>query len=389
MNNEGNSTKIDNEIIDDTDNDNENLAITAFTNFFNICTAIIWLIMTALIVPFGVIMIRYILLEPIRWVSYKWFNYLEHRVCHLVNDHWVATASYAGLNVIEYGDDLSKIQDERALFLPNHLGLIDHFILMTAFYQKSKLAGRYIWVIFNIWKWTPLGFMWMAHGNFFINGGAKRRERVLNDFRKHLNSLYWTNDLGYIVMYPEGSRFYLIKESGAKFSLQNNLKHLKHCAYPRIGAAKAILDVVGPKNIKENEKDKKGFIKKPLKYIVDCTLGYHKGEVPDLRDVLLQEWPNNNSTVGIHYKIYEVTSEMCDEKYLQEFLYKCYVEKDKLLEYYYKYDAFPNSKPRLVHFPWTRMIFVESFWLTFFFASIYLIVKPTIIFLYQTVISLF
>ena len=44
----------------------------------------------------------------------------------------------------------------------------DHFALMTAFHDKGDgpraLAGRYMWVIFNIWQWTPMGAMWAAHG---------------------------------------------------------------------------------------------------------------------------------------------------------------------------------------------------------------------------------
>lgn len=46
--------------------------------------------------------------------------------------------------------------------------------------------------------------MWLAHGNFFINGGASKRERMLCDFKNHLLKRYWKNDYGWVVMYPEG-----------------------------------------------------------------------------------------------------------------------------------------------------------------------------------------
>lgn len=42
-----------------------------------------------------------------------------------------------------------------------------------------------------------------------------------------------------------GSRLYLIKEKSAKFAAANKLPPLRHCALPRTGAAKAILDVAG------------------------------------------------------------------------------------------------------------------------------------------------
>lgn len=44
--------------------------------------------------------------------------------------------------VVEYGDDISEYADKRCLCLVNHLGLIDHFCLMTAFHDKQLLAGK-------------------------------------------------------------------------------------------------------------------------------------------------------------------------------------------------------------------------------------------------------
>lgn len=66
---------------------------------------------------------------------------------------------------------------------------------------------QYLWVIFNIWKMTPLGAMWLTHGNYFINGGASKRERLLKQFREHLKDNYWKFDHRWIVMYPEGWQF--------------------------------------------------------------------------------------------------------------------------------------------------------------------------------------
>lgn len=67
-----------------------------------------------------------------------------------------------------------------------------------------------MWVIFNIWKLTPLGAMWLTHGNFFINGGAARRVAVLNEFREHLKSLFWKYGYGFIVMVRYESFIFLI-----------------------------------------------------------------------------------------------------------------------------------------------------------------------------------
>ncbi|VDK26780.1 unnamed protein product [Anisakis simplex] len=92
---------------------------------------------------------------------------------------------------------------------------------------------------------TPLGAMWLTHGNYFINGGASQRERLLNQFRDHLKNNYWKYDHGWLVMYPEGSRYYLIRESNARYAKKNGLKQFRHCALPRSGGAHAVFDVAG------------------------------------------------------------------------------------------------------------------------------------------------
>lgn len=61
-----------------------------------------------------------------------------------------------------------------------------------------------------------MGAMWMTHGNFFINGGAKKRNSALNSFKEHLINKYWKNDFGWIVMYPEGRIYKLVKKLFSK-----------------------------------------------------------------------------------------------------------------------------------------------------------------------------
>ena len=58
-----------------------------------------------------------------------------------------------------------------------------------------------MWVIFNIWKWNPIGAMWTAHGNFFVQGsgiGETKRLKLLNRFKKHLADNYWEYDYGWV-----------------------------------------------------------------------------------------------------------------------------------------------------------------------------------------------
>jgi len=236
----------------------------------------------------------------------------------------------------------------------------------------------YLWVIYNIWKYTPLGLMWTTHGNFFVNGGSSRRTAVLQQFREHLSHQYWKQDYGFVVMYPEGSRLFLIKESGARFAEKNGLKPLKHCAHPRTGAAHAVLDVCGPKEGREN----------PIEYVIDCTLGYPKGDVVELGKAMTGEWPENNTTVAIHYRIYKADPAWADEKILQKWLYERYEEKDQLLDNYYKTGKF-DSAPRHIYFPFSRAIMVQVFWMVLFYGHYLLWMKPITIAGYRVLCSMF
>ena len=53
--------------------------------------------------------------------------------------------------------------------------------------------------------------MWYLHGNFFINGSRREREKKLDVFRQHLMREYWKGDFTWLVVYPEGTRLFLIR----------------------------------------------------------------------------------------------------------------------------------------------------------------------------------
>uniref|UniRef100_A0AC34QN90 Phospholipid/glycerol acyltransferase domain-containing protein n=1 Tax=Panagrolaimus sp. JU765 TaxID=591449 RepID=A0AC34QN90_9BILA len=331
-----------------------------------------WFIMTVIIVPTACTF-TYCLVAPILYINLNFFNKLVHSLCTLVNDHWVCAGQYTGLTITEYGDDISKLSKKRVLCLANHLGLIDHFCLMTAFYNKAPLSGNYLWVIFNIWKSTPLGVMWTAHGNFFINGGATKRASVLNKFRQHLRDYYWKHDFGWVVMYPEGSRLYLIRNSELKFAEKHGIEPFVNCAHPRSGAAHAVLDVCGPKD--DSMKLARSGLGGPIEYIVDCTLGYPKGKVAGVGAAMLGEWPDSNPHVSIHYAVHKVRPEWSNDHVLKEWLYEQYDKKDKLLANFYKTGRFPGQ-PRTVQISLSRNIFVQLFWMAAFYAHYTLWVRP-------------
>lgn len=142
-----------------------------------------------------------------------------------------------------------------------------------------------------------------------------------------------------------GSRLYLVKNSGRQFAEKNNLKPLEHCVYPRTGAAHAVLEVLGPKDGKhtlsvylgphynnhmfsdtlELSKCGKG---EPIKYIIDATIGYPHGVVPNISEAMMGEWPSADaSEFAVHYDVIPVKPEWSDEEKLKEFLYERYAKK--------------------------------------------------------------
>ncbi|EFO23260.1 acyltransferase [Loa loa] len=324
--------------------------------------AFYWTIMTVFVVP-GIITATFLtVMIPTLCISVSWFNWLDHKLCRMVNDHWSSAVQIAGINIVEYGDDISQLSEKRVLFLANHLGLADHFVIMSALRNKGTVVEKYLWVIYNIWKMTPMGVMWTIHGNYFVDGGAAKRDQMIENFKTHLKRNYWKYDHRWIIMYPEGARLYRIKESNARYAAREGYKVFRHCALPRTGAAHATIEITTNADyaaIKDTNAS--------LEYIVDCTLGYQNGDVPSIGNWLLGELPNGIPNVAVHYKIYRIRPEWKDENILKHWLYDIYEKKDELLEKYYQSGIFPMDSqhhPTVVRTSMSRCLFVEAFWLS-------------------------
>uniref|UniRef100_A0A915D3Z0 Acyltransferase C-terminal domain-containing protein n=1 Tax=Ditylenchus dipsaci TaxID=166011 RepID=A0A915D3Z0_9BILA len=186
--------------------------------------------------------------------------------------------------------------------------------------------------------------MWTTHGNFFINGGAQRRHKVLEHFRSHLRSNYWKGDFGWIIMYPEGSRLFLIHEE--------------------------------EKNIVKKSAAAFAVLKPAIEYIVDCTLGYATGIVPALGETMVGEWPNDDSTVQMHYTVHKVDPVWAsDEDALKKWMYEQYKAKDALLDNFYRTGSFPG-KGRTMQFSTARSFMIQLFWIALFYFHYNIWLRP-------------
>lgn len=326
--------------------------------------AFYFIVMTALIIPGAVVASFLTVMLPALCVSVPLHNWVDHKLCRMVNNHWVSAMQVTGLNVVEYGDDISQISEKRVLCLANHLGLSDHSIIMSTLRDKGSIVEKYLWVIFNIWKVSPMGAMWAIHGNYFVNAGSSKRKEVMEDFKNHLARNFWKYDHRWIIMYPEGARLYKIRETNARYVARESLKLFKHCALPRIGAAHStIVATVRDKSAGDSSDS--------LEYIVDCTIGYPNGNVPHLKSWMLGELSTRTSNVAVYYRIHRVKPEWRNEETLKKWLYQLYEEKDNLLDNFYKTGKFPRGtlkEPRVVQYSLGQCLLVELFWIFLFYA---------------------
>lgn len=113
----------------------------------------------------------------------------------------------------------------------------------------------------------------------------------------------------------------------------------------------------------------------PIEYIIDCTLGYPKGKVADMGQIMLGEWPDEDSTVAVHYRVYEAKPEFADEPTLRKWLYERYEEKDKLLAKFYETGKFPGEG-RPVHFSLAKNLMVQVFWIALFYFHYNFWIRP-------------
>ena len=111
---------------------------------------------------------------------------------------------------------------------------------------------------------------------------------------------------------------------------------------------------------------------KNLKFIIDVTIGYPNGEPLNLSDVIFGDRKPFQTT--FHYRCYPVSDVPRAEDALLKWLYDRYVEKEDLLEVFYRTGKFPEvqnscgvetgtrlESPRLLTFSPLRCIVIQAY----------------------------
>jgi len=183
---------------------------------------------------------------------------------------------------------------------------------------------------------------------------------------------------GWLIMYPEGSRLHLAQRSALRYARKHGFDALKHCALPRTGAAKIVVDTCGPSAMHNHAPNLR-----PIEHIIDVTIGYRAGIINDIWSAMSGAWPNDDGTVGVHYRVHRVVGELAnDEMKLRDWLYERYRDKDRLLDNYYRHGYFERKdEPSRVLIPFsvTRAIAVQCFWLMSAYLHMRLWIAPMFI----------
>ncbi|XP_070527070.1 acyl-CoA:lysophosphatidylglycerol acyltransferase 1 isoform X2 [Cardiocondyla obscurior] len=258
----------------------------------------------------------------------------------------------AGYDIIEQGDDIQKIISEKTLVIANHQSTGDVPILMTTFNAKPNVLPNLMWIMDRVFKFTNFGVVSVLHQDFFIVSGRKRREESLKQLEKHLKESYIPRDRKWMVLFPEGGFLCKRRETSQKYAKKNNLPILENVTLPRVGAMQTIFDTLGPASSKDtenqhlNSRPNMVVVKPEISWVLDITIAYPQGKPLDLPTIITGSRPPCETV--LFYRLFPSSVVPREPEQLSKWLYDRWVEKEVLLEHFYKHGTFldPNGPHR-------------------------------------------
>ncbi|XP_060819085.1 acyl-CoA:lysophosphatidylglycerol acyltransferase 1-like isoform X2 [Bombus pascuorum] len=292
--------------------------------------------------------------------------------------HWllamVSTWTWsAGYDIIEQGDDIQEIISERTLVIANHQSTGDVPILMTTFNAKPNVLPNLMWIMDRIFKFTNFGIVSILHQDFFIVSGRKQREGSLKKLEKHLKESYIPLSRKWMVLFPEGGFLCKRRETSQKYAKKNNLPILENVTLPRVGAMQTIFDTIGPSqenNTAEqhlNSRPNMTAAKPQINWILDITIAYPQGKPLDLPTIITGSRPPCETV--LFYRVFPSSVVPREPELLSKWLYDRWVEKESLLENFYKYGSFlgtqaPVNEGSKIHQDPLRFLVLHLFFIT-------------------------
>ncbi|KPJ04620.1 Acyl-CoA:lysophosphatidylglycerol acyltransferase 1 [Papilio xuthus] len=162
----------------------------------------------------------------------------------------------------------------------------------------------------------------------------------------------------FMVLFPEGGFLHKRREVSQRFAEKNNLPKLEYVSLPRAGAMKVIMEEIGPRRdegastSKENSKKDNNFNQNNLnniivdtkagdsiEWILDVTIAYPDRIPLHLQDIVCGTRPP--CAINLHYRLYPSNEVPADTEGMTQWLYDRFIEKDKMLEEFYRTGQFP------------------------------------------------
>lgn len=279
----------------------------------------------------------------------------------------------AGYDIIEQGDDIQKIISERTLVIANHQSTGDVPMLMTTFNAKPNVLSNLMWIMDRIFKFTNFGIVSVLHKDFFIVSGRKKREESLKQLEKHLKESYTPLNRKWMVLFPEGGFLCKRRETSQKYAKKNNLPILENVTLPRVGAMQTIFDTLGPSlenNSSEQQLNNRPsmMVAKPeINWVLDITIAYPQGKPIDLPTIITGSRPPCETV--LFYRLFPSSVVPREPELLSKWLYDRWVEKETLLDNFYKYGTFlgtqaPANEGSKIHQDPLRFLVLHLFFIT-------------------------
>uniref|UniRef100_A0A2M4BQ02 Putative lysophosphatidylglycerol acyltransferase 1 n=1 Tax=Anopheles marajoara TaxID=58244 RepID=A0A2M4BQ02_9DIPT len=354
------------------------------------------------------------LLWPLKKIHETYYYRIEGVLFHWLLANVSMWSWTAGYEVVEMGDDITTAFDRRTLVLANHQSTSDVPLLMAAFNAKKGILPNIMWIMDRLFKYTNFGAVSLVHQDFFIASGKNNRDKSLQQLKSHIEKCYVPRKRKWMVLFPEGGFLRKRKEVSQRFAEKNNLPVLNNVTLPRVGAMKAIMDVLGaPMDIndasieyamqeatKQSESNStiinseaiskddddcdncketsyamlNGQSGGCLEYVLDITIAYPQGVPLDLPNIV--HGIRDPCQTFLFYKLYHCSEVPRESETLTQWLYNRFYEKEKLLEEFYRTGSWPASctvPPTVVHQDLLRFLLIHLFFITSTYVHLQLI----------------
>lgn len=244
-----------------------------------------------------------------RWLANRWWGW-----CALV-----AEKVYR-IEFVMSGDNVPV--QENAIVLLNHQEMADITVMFT-FARSKKRLGDLKWFVKDVLKYVP-GVGW---GMLFLD--CLFIKRNWTDDRDYIHHVF-DKILKYrvplwLMIFAEGTRIRPSKiPKSQQFAKEQGVKPLEHVLFPRTKGFVATVQALHGH----------------LDAVYDVTIGY-EGGVPTL-----WQWSKGYvKRVNVHVRRFSLGEMPQEDKALSAWLVECYMEKDRLLETFYREGAFPDRLP--------------------------------------------